>query len=194
MSKQNNTAERRLRFGTLDWRQSDWSQSYYPEDLPEEWQLGYYANELSAVLLEPAAWCDQGEQALAGWQDETHPGFRFYLLVDATVDVQAQTRRAAALGDRLGGLLWPEAPAPAGVLAPMADLPERVRGWGDAQGLRLALLDVAGLDLRQRRGLLDALAPRLDDARSTAVILVAPGLTPADAHELQTVAELMGLA
>jgi hypothetical protein len=194
MSEQNNTAERHLRFGTLGWRQPDWSQHYYPADLPEDWRLGYYANELSAVLLEPAAWCDQDEQVLDDWRDETHPGFRFYLLADAAVDVQAQSRRAATLGARLGGLLWPASPAPAGTLAPIADLPERVRGWGDARGLRLALLDVAGLDLRGRRGLLDALAPRLEQGQSAAVILVAPGVTPADAHELQTVAELMGLA
>lgn len=194
MSEQHTTAPHRLRFGTTDWRRPDWVGGYYPEDLPEDWQLGYYANESAAVLLLPEAWRDAGAAVLSGWADEAHEDFRFYLLADAAADPAAQQALAAALGDRLGGLLWPTAPAPSGLAAPLPDQPARVQAWGDAAGLRLVLLDVAGLDLRGRRAMLDMLAPALTAAQDAALILAGAGVTPADARELQTVAELMGLA
>ena len=115
MSREHNTVPRRLRFGTVDWRQP----GYYPDDLPRDWQLGYYANELSAVLLPVAGWRDVAQDQLAEWAEDVHPGFRFYLLADAGVPIEAQLARATALGDRLGALLWPSAPAPA------ADPPSR---------------------------------------------------------------------
>lgn len=191
---QDSTAERPLRFGTFGWRRPEWQSAYYPDDLPEDWQLGYYANELNAVLLTAAGWVGHPPAELAAWVDETHADFRFYLLADASVDAAAQLGLAAALGDRFGGLLWPVSPAPDDCLAPMAGLPEGVQAWGDEQGLRVARLEVAGLDLRARRGLLDALAPRLAPSRPAAVILSGDDITPASARELQTVAELMGLA
>lgn len=194
MATQHITAARRLRFGTLGWERTGWETTYYPDDLPEDWRLGYYANELSAVLLEPQAWrhCDAGR--LGEWPAEVHEAFRFYLLADPAADAVGQLQLAAALGGHLGGVLWPVAPAPEGALSPLAGLPERVRGWGEGGTLRLALLDVDGLDLRARRALLDALAPRLAEEGGQTVIADAPDITPAEVRELQTVAELMGLA
>lgn len=194
MNSEHNTVPRRLRFGTVHWRQPGGAGSYYPDDLPEDWQLGYYANELSAVLLPASAWCDVAPDQLAEWAEDVQPGFRFYLLADAGAPVEAQRARARALGDRLGGLLWPNAPAPDGAASPLADLPEHVQAWQDPDGLYLALLEVAGLDLRARRGLLDALGPRLAANEGAAVILAGAGVGPDDALQLQTVAELMGLA
>lgn len=194
MSQEHTTTPPRLRFGTLDWRHAQWAEHYYPGDLPEDWRLGYYANELGAVLLPPQAWRGESPDGLAAWADEVHAGFRFYLIADAGADAGAQQAQAVALGERLGALLWPSAPAPAGLAALLPDLPERVRAWGDQEGVRLALLEVGGLDLRGRRVLLEQLASRLSQLEGAAVILSGTTVTPADARELQTVAELMGLA
>lgn len=189
------TAARRLRFGTIGWQRPGWETQYYPDDLPPDWRLGYYANELGAVLLEPQAWCDAGKTQLGEWADEVHADFRFYLLADPAVAPGEQLQQAGALGGCLGGVLWPTAgAATAGVLRPLADLPDRVRGWGEQGDLRLAVLDVDGLGLRARRGLLDALAPRLGGDAERAVIVEGASITPAEVRELQTVAELMGLA
>jgi uncharacterized protein YecE (DUF72 family) len=38
--------------GALDWKVPRWRDEYYPEDLPEEWQLSYYANEFSTTLID----------------------------------------------------------------------------------------------------------------------------------------------
>lgn len=194
MEQQHTTAAPRLRFGTLDWRCPAWQATYYPEDLPADWRLGYYANELPAVLLAAPAWLAEDDATLAAWAAEVHDDFRFYLLADAAQDAAVQQRRAGVLGERLGGLLWPGVPAPGGCWAPQADLPARLSGWGDAAGLRLALLDVAGLSLRERRGLLELLAPRLAAGGDTAVIVDDPASPPDAVRELQVVAELLGLA
>jgi hypothetical protein len=194
LSQQHNT-EARVRFGARDWRHADWVAAYYPEDLPNDWQLGYYANELSAVLLDPAAWREESPANLADWAAETHEGFRFYLMLDAKEDVAAQCARAAALADRLGGLLWSGGDVPAGALGAVGDeLPEGVRGWGDSAGVRLAMLDLSGQDLRARRVLLEQLAPLLAADGDVAIILDWDDVLPAEVRELQTIAELMGLA
>ena len=38
--------------GAVDWRVERWRSEYYPEDLPSDWQLAYYANDFSTVLLD----------------------------------------------------------------------------------------------------------------------------------------------
>lgn len=194
MSDEHNTAAGRLRFGTVGWRHQAWMRGYYPEDLPEDWQLGYYANELAAVLLPAVDWVGRSPEQLAQWVDDVHPAFRFYLAADAGREASRQAVLAAALGGRLGAVLWPESPAPVGMLAPSARVPARTRAWGDESGLRVAVLEAAGLDLRGRRGLLEQLAPLLSRHGDTAIFLGAADTLPGEARELQTVAELMGLA
>lgn len=194
MSSEDTTDGARLRFGAVDWRHPRWDTDYYPDDLPADWQLGYYANELAAVLLEPQQWLSAGPEQLAGWAGEVHAGFRFYLRAHLPTDPAWQLQLASALGGRLGGLLWPTAPAPLGTLAPLPSPASTIHAWGDGDGIRAALLEVAELDLRARRHLLEVLAPRLCREGGVAVFLADPAATPGAVRELQTVAELMGLA
>jgi hypothetical protein len=194
MSDEHNTAARRLRFGTVGWRHEAWVQGYYPEGLPEDWQLGYYANELAAVLLPATAWVGESPQQLARWAEDVHPAFRFYLLADAGREPSRQAVLAAELEGCLGGVLWPVPGAPAGMLGPSAQAPARTRAWGDASGVRVAVLQVTGLDLRGRRRLLEQLLPLLSTHGDKAIFLGDADTMPGEARELQTVAELMGLA
>lgn len=193
MSDQHNT-EQRVRFGARHWQHADWVGGYYPEDLPEDWRLGYYANELGAVLLPDAAWRGLDGESLADWALDVHDDFRFYLAVAAEGGAPDPEALGAAFGDLLGGLLWEGEAAPAGLLAPYTgELPDGVRAWGDGEGIRLALLDLHGLDLRGRRAVLERLAPVL--ARGdAALILDWDGVSPGEIRELQTVAELLGIA
>ena len=67
-----------LRVGTCGWDLPHWQNSFYPDDLPQDWRLAYYANEFSAVLVPASIW--QAEQVnLEDWADEVGQGFRFYL-------------------------------------------------------------------------------------------------------------------
>jgi hypothetical protein len=193
MTQEHNT-EARVRFGSLDWRHPEWEGSYYPEDLPPDWQLGYYANEQSAVLLPAAAWQQAERQQLEDWADELHDDFRIFLMLAPAADTAEQLQRAAAFGGRLGGLLWDGENAPAGAFARYPDeLPAGVDAWADPAGIRVALLDLHGHDLRARRAVLEQLAPLLADG-DVAIILAWEGVTPAEVRELQTVAELLGIA
>ena len=63
--------------GAANWHAQQWATDYYPDDLPTEWQLSFYANEFSTTFIS----CDdlddpvrlaQLSEALA----ECHSGFR----------------------------------------------------------------------------------------------------------------------
>jgi len=41
-----------------------WQEAYYPEDLPRDWRLDYYANDYSVVLLPSGNWLQEGLQNL----------------------------------------------------------------------------------------------------------------------------------
>ncbi len=63
---------------------ADWTGGFYPEALPEDWRLGYYANHLRAVLV-PADTVARADAAQARtWAEETYDEFRFVLEVPAT--------------------------------------------------------------------------------------------------------------
>ena len=126
-----------LRIGARGWRHPGWKAGFFPDDLPEEWRLGYYANEFSAVLLPAERWLAVGEAELEEWAEEVHEGFRFVLESDG-----ASTERLAAareaLGERLGGWLqgggiWrPEGAvvgSRVGLLPPGPHGPRQLRDW-----------------------------------------------------------------
>ena len=63
----------RILIGANDWRHPQWLAGFYPDDLPEDWQLGYYSNEFPVVLLPADAWPtvkDEIEEWLADSHDE----------------------------------------------------------------------------------------------------------------------------
>ncbi|VAW99287.1 hypothetical protein MNBD_GAMMA22-1486 [hydrothermal vent metagenome] len=43
--------EYKLLIGAYGWQHKAWNEAFYPEDLPEEWQFAYYANEYSVVMI-----------------------------------------------------------------------------------------------------------------------------------------------
>lgn len=75
--------------------------SFYPDDLPPEWQLTYFANAFSAVLLPPEAWLPRSESELGVWRTDVNPGFRFYLEATCSTGERARSSAAAALGSAL---------------------------------------------------------------------------------------------
>lgn len=44
-----------LSLGTLSWNNQAW-QAFYPEDLPEDWQIDYYSHYFSCVLVPEDQW------------------------------------------------------------------------------------------------------------------------------------------
>lgn len=50
---------------------------FYPEDLPQDWRLSYFANSFRAALLPAACWTGAEPQTVRQWHDDVPPGFRF---------------------------------------------------------------------------------------------------------------------
>lgn len=65
----------RLVVAAQGWRHADWQNRFYPDDLPEDWQLAYYANEFRAVLVPPPADVATCQE----WLEAVDPGFGFCL-------------------------------------------------------------------------------------------------------------------
>jgi len=99
------TASRGLRLGAFGWKHPDWRNDFYPDDLPEDWQLSYYANEFSCVLVPASYWAQQPldvEQML----DDVPDDFVFYLQGPTNHDEQTALRDVIdQLGQRLGGII-----------------------------------------------------------------------------------------
>ena len=64
--------------GATGWNHSGWIGSYYPPDLPPDWRLPYYSNELNTVLVPEKDWSDKQKINLKQWVDDTHDEFIFF--------------------------------------------------------------------------------------------------------------------
>jgi hypothetical protein len=89
----------------------------YPDDLPEDWRLGYFANTHWGVLVPAPRWTRADGSELESWVQDTPDRFRFYLDSGpewaAALDPGALGRAALGLGPRLAALVGgPGAPPP----------------------------------------------------------------------------------
>ncbi len=67
-----------LTLAAYGWSPANWLQMFYPDDLPQDWQIAYYANEFNSVLLPASGWESPVAQA-AAWHAEVGADFSFYL-------------------------------------------------------------------------------------------------------------------
>lgn len=94
------------------WDLADHDQ-FYPDDLPEDWQLSYFANQFRATLLPAETWTNAKPTRVAQWQDDVPAGFRF-VAEQPTAPPAADTRQGLqpegltqGLGSLLAGWLEP---------------------------------------------------------------------------------------
>lgn len=73
----------RVLIGACGWKHQAWLDDFYDDDLPEDWQLGFYSNEFSVVYVPASDWID--EPGLDEWKDEVAETFRFILEIPADV-------------------------------------------------------------------------------------------------------------
>jgi hypothetical protein len=89
--------------GTRGWDRPDWTGGFYPEMLPDDWRLGYYANHLRSVLVPADALARADETTARAWTEGTYDEFRFVLEVPAALpDV---SRLVAPIRSQAAGLL-----------------------------------------------------------------------------------------
>lgn len=68
-----------IRLGAYGWRHKHWLNTFYPEDLPEDWQLTYYSNEFNTVLVPADYWQTNERLDCEHWLDSVHHSFRFFV-------------------------------------------------------------------------------------------------------------------
>ena len=107
----------RVLAGTSGYSYKEWKGSFYPEDLPADEMLRYYAARLPSVEINNTFYRMPRSAILARWAEQVPDGFRFALkasqqithrkrLKDASDAVAYFFQVAATLGDRLGPALF----------------------------------------------------------------------------------------
>jgi len=68
-----------INLGATGWQHRHWSASFYPDDLPADWQLTYYSNAFNTVLVPVDYWHNNASSVCAGWLENVHGEFRFFV-------------------------------------------------------------------------------------------------------------------
>jgi uncharacterized protein YecE (DUF72 family) len=103
--------------GTSGYSYKEWLGSFYPEKLPAKEMLRYYAERFPTVEINNTFYRMPAEAMLGGWAKEVPERFTFTLkapqrithqkrLREAEQEVGEFLRRAGALGDKLGMILF----------------------------------------------------------------------------------------
>ncbi|MCK4743054.1 MAG: hypothetical protein KAT25_04480 [Sulfuriflexus sp.] len=88
--------------GSRGWLHEQWSESYYPEDIPDEWRLGFYANEFNTLLVPWAQW-NESIEALEEGLEDADDDFHLYLELPDTQ--QSLPKHWHVIADQVKGLV-----------------------------------------------------------------------------------------
>ena len=69
--------------GTRGWSDVDRGDDFYPPELPADWRLSFYSNNLRSVLVPQELWSVTSRTDLAQWAEDSDPAFRFVLELPA---------------------------------------------------------------------------------------------------------------
>jgi len=97
-----------MQVGTFGWQHEQWNGSFYPEDMPREWQLDFYANTYRVVLVPELQWRSWTEEEVEEVLDAVEGEFSFFFEFDSTGDVSAELeleKIAVAFGERAAGVV-----------------------------------------------------------------------------------------
>lgn len=85
--------------GARGWDNDEWVGGFYPDDLPDDWRLGYYSNRLRAVLVPAGIW--QGQPEFDTWLEDIDPGFRLVLEWQLDVDTEDAQAVCSKIAERI---------------------------------------------------------------------------------------------
>ena len=80
------------------WDHDGWENEFYPDDLPQDWRLSYYANEFHGVVVPETDWLEIND--CEEWVENVHEEFRFYL--ELTTDQGIKSGRLKQIVEFLG--------------------------------------------------------------------------------------------
>lgn len=73
-----------IRVGVFNWTEFSRQGSYYPEDIPREWRLAYFANEFETACIDLSC-CQSDPSSLIEWTDDLQGSFELSLYLSTTV-------------------------------------------------------------------------------------------------------------
>jgi uncharacterized protein YecE (DUF72 family) len=132
----------RTHIGTSGWVYGHWKGRFYPEDLPQEAWLGYYAQQFDTVEINYSFYQLPSEKDFRTWEEQAPEGFLYAVkgnryithmknLKASSKSVEKFTSRARLLKSHLGPILWQLPPHwhanPARLEAFAARLPDDVQ-------------------------------------------------------------------
>lgn len=99
----------RVLMGTCGWNHKAWLNNFYSEDLPEDWQLGFYSNEFPVVYVVTEEWANNED--LFEWTEDVSENFRFVLEISGDILDDEQhfinaVEKATSLNEFLLGIVF----------------------------------------------------------------------------------------
>jgi len=95
--------------GANGWMHPEWETTYYPDDLPQDWLLGYYSNDFPVVMVTEKEWQSSeysGKEAIEDWVDNSEVSLRFVLELSAELAEFSKWReKLSGFGHRLFGVV-----------------------------------------------------------------------------------------
>lgn len=111
-------ARGRIRIGIGGWTYPPWRGTFYPPDLPQKRELEYASRQFGAIEINATFYGRQSPKSWKAWAETVPNGFQFAVkgsrycvtrprLADAGEGVTTYLAQGfAALGDKLGPILW----------------------------------------------------------------------------------------
>jgi len=179
----------RILIGAEGWDHDAWQGVLYPEDLPADWRLAFYALHYPMVVLSWSQVRAVDVSTLDAWAADTNEAFRFIIRSGQSAVPQGLGQVHEVLGCRLAGVLLDKDPDAAGAQA-QRGYPLRSVDGALTTG-RVILVPL--LDIRARANWLTAQLAQCP--RDEPVYGLVPGPSPAlrALDELANLIELLGL-
>jgi hypothetical protein len=176
LTENNEISSRWIGVAALDWESAGLA-NFYPEDVPDDWHLTWYANVSMAVVVPPSRWLSADAALVAQWREQTHENFWFYLQCETTEQVTQASVLCAAFMGKFAGLI-----VSAGVVGDTPSVPVLILGESS--------LLLAAKDLRAARIEINAWLASFNGDHG---LVILNDTLAAQIKEVQTLLELMGV-
>lgn len=184
-----------LHIMSCGWDYSDWLGAFYPDDLPDDWRLTFYANEFPGVLVPETDWLEADSAELAAWAADVEEGFRFYLEITQADNFDACQQRASDLGELIGGIILVNGTSLPGLLNyPVYQAVYAGETFGNEVPAAVILASHALGDLKSQRDLLQRLVANAPPGRNLPLFVQGHPPSIEAIRNLHQLAQLLGLA
>ncbi len=96
-----------VHLGSLGWSFVAWQASFYPAEMPAEWQLTYFNTQFNCVFLEQEVWTQVSPEERSRWHEDTHASFHFLLECDDVMPLPVELEdKAERVHPGDASILW----------------------------------------------------------------------------------------